>query len=124
MNAPIIIVVQNQTFTGTSSVSTPVSIADWITGADWTLYLTFSGCFAGVALVSVEDSADGFVDDIVQVVSVDLTGPIRPGTYVSYSFRRRELLSLRVGHANASTRISVTSPSSSCTVTLSIAEIK
>jgi hypothetical protein len=123
MNAPITIAL-NQPFTGTGSTSTPVSIADWINGSDWTLYLAFSGCFAGVALVSVEDSADGFVDDIVQVVSVDLTGPIYPGTFVGYSFRARELSSYRVGHLGASTRISVTSQSSSCTVTVSTAEIK
>jgi hypothetical protein len=123
MNTPIVIA-QNQTFTGTSSVSDAISVADWIDGSDWTLSLTVSGCFAGVALVQISDSVDGFISDNVQVASVDLTGPIYPGTYVSYSFRRRELSSFRVGHLGASARISVTSESSAASVTISVAEIK
>lgn len=123
MNAPIT-VVQNQTFTGTSSVSTPVSIADWISGSDWTLFVTISGCFAGVVLVSIEDSADGFAEDIQTIVAVNVTGPVNAGTFVTHSFRARELSSYRVGHLGASTRISVTSRSSSCAVTVSNAEIK
>lgn len=122
-NSPISIV-QNETFTGTSGVSTPTSIANWINGTDWTLFLTISGCFSGTVLISVEDSADSFVNDIQVVVAVNVTGPVNPGTFVGYSWRARELPSYRVGKLGATTRISVTSASSACAVTLSVAEIK
>lgn len=123
MNAPIT-VVQSQTFTGTCSISTPVSMADWPTGADWTLFVTISGCFAGVVLVSIEDSADGFAEDIQTIVAVNVTGPVNAGTFVTHSWRARELPSYRVGHLGATTRISVTSESSGASLTLAIGEIK
>jgi len=122
-NQPISLV-QNETFTGTRSVSTGVSIADWIAGSDWTLALTVSGCSAGPALVSVEDSADGFVDDIQVVATLTVAGPVNPGTWVSNSWRARELPSFRVGVVNAAARISVTSANSACSLTLAVAEIK
>jgi hypothetical protein len=122
-NAPISIV-ENQQFTGTSSASTPVNIANWLTGSDWTLALTVSACFAGAALISIEDSTDGFVDDIQIAATLSVTGPIHADTLVSHSWRARELPSFRVGVLNASARISVTSPSRGASVTLSIAEVK
>ena len=123
VNAPITIV-QNETFTGLNTVSSAVSIADWLSESpDFTLAVTVSGCFAGTVLISVDDSQDGFVADIQHVVQFNVTGPVNPGTYVGYSFRKREIPSLRCGVQGATCRLMVTSASSQASVTLSC-EIK
>lgn len=121
-NTPISIAVR-QTFSGVASFSTPVSIADWIDGSDWTLAVVVAASNIAVALVSIEDSADDFDTDIQVVATLDLQGAINPPTDVAVSWRRRELGDLRVGHLGATCRVSMTSPSSQASVTLS-AEIK
>ena len=117
-NAPIVIA-DRQTFSGVSSFSTPVPISYWFPGSDWTLSLLVAASFNGVALVALEDSCDNFVSDIQTVATVNLEGAINPPCDVAYSWRSRELPSFRVGHAGAEARVSVTSPSSACAVTLS-----
>jgi hypothetical protein len=53
-------------------------------------------------------------------VSLDLgAGAITSPSDFSTSWRQRELGSFRVGHAGATGRVSVTSPSSAASVTLS-----
>jgi hypothetical protein len=121
-NSPITIA-SRQTFSGVSSVSTPVDISNWIQGCDWTLHLLVASCFNGVATVDIEDSQDDFVDDIQVVATLDLTGAINPPTDVAMSWRRREIPSFRVGELGATCRVSVTSVSSQASVTLSC-EIK
>lgn len=122
MNDPIVLATR-QTFSGVSSVSTPVDISNWTQGADWSLFLLVASCFNGVATIEICDSQDGFVADIQAVASIDLTGPLNPPTDVANSWRRRELPSFRVGELGATCRVSVTSASSQASVTLSC-EIK
>ncbi len=81
-NTPISIAVR-QTFSGVASFSTPVSIADWIDGSDWTLAVVVAASNIAVALVSIEDSADDFDTDIQVVATLDLQGAINPPTDVA-----------------------------------------
>jgi hypothetical protein len=122
MNDPIIIATR-QSFSGVSSVSEAVSIADWVDGSDWTLFLLVGSCFNGVATVKICDSQDDFVADIQEVASMDLTGPLNPPCDTAYSWRKRELPSFRVGELGATCRISVTSVSGQASIQLS-SEIK
>ena len=118
-----IVIASRQSFDSVNTVSTPVSISDWIDGSDWTLFLLVASSNNAVAFVAIQDSIDGFVDDIQVVATLDLQGQIVPPTDVAMSWRRRELGAFRVGHQNAQARVSVTSASSGSAVTLS-AEIK
>jgi hypothetical protein len=122
MNDPIVLATR-QTFSGVSSVSTPVDISNWTQGADWSLFLLVASCFNGVVTVALTDSQDGFAEDIQEIVSLNLTGPLNAPCDLATSWRKRELPSFRVGELGATCRVSVTSASSQASVTLSC-EIK
>jgi hypothetical protein len=96
--------------TGTGSYTSggAVSFAYDISGitTDWTLrFIVESLTSTKKVLVAVEESADGFVADIRQILLVNVQGPITPVAPAQYSVRSYERPSARFGVSNARLRV-------------------
>lgn len=74
------------------------------------------------AVVCVQDSADGFVSDIVTLACANPSGAIGPAPSpgVTYTWSKYQLPSLRAGITNGRLRVSVQSLDGSATVTTSL----
>jgi hypothetical protein len=70
-------------------------------------------------IVSIQDSADGFVADIRTIALVDTSGTLPVGG-VTHSIRKYEMPQARFGVANARLRLYVTEIDSSSSVTLTL----
>jgi hypothetical protein len=103
------------TGTGAYTSGGKVSKAQDISGlaGDATIHIAVnSQTAAQSALICIQDSADGFVSDIVSVWCVNTTGGTATGFAIPpnwYSKRLYEIPSLRIGVSNAKLRLSVTS---------------
>lgn len=71
-------------------------------------------------LLAVQDSADGFVNDIKTLAVVNLTGAVALAAPLSYTWRGYDLPSIRLGLANGRIRMFVQSIDSSSSVTTSL----
>lgn len=105
---------------GVATMATDISA---LTG-DWTIKLVVNSLTAAKnAVLCLQDSADGFVSDIVTLACVNPSGPINSGatgSSVSYSWRRYQIPSLRIGASsgvsNARLRLNVTQIDGSASV--------
>lgn len=114
------------TGTGTYTSGGKVSIAKDVSGlsGDFTARIGFNGLTpAKNASVCLQDSADGFVNDIVSLWCVNLQGGSSSGFNVPpiwYTKRFYEIPSARLGVTNARFRLYVQSLDSGATVTTSL----
>ena len=113
------------TGTGAYSSGGVMSQATDISGftGDWTIDLRIEGLTAGKrALISVQDSTDGFVSDIKTLAVYNVIGAIanNQGQLLEHTFRAYELPSARFGTANGRLRLYVQSIDSSATVVASL----
>lgn len=110
---------------GTYSSGGKVSIAKDVSGlqGDYTLRININGLTATKnAMVCLQDSADGFVNDIVSLWCVGLQGGSSTGFYnppIGYSQRMYQVPSARIGVTNARMRLNVTQLDAGATVTAS-----
>jgi integrase len=109
------------TYTSGGKVSEAADISQFVTGSDFTAYITISGASTGRSDVCLQDSVDGFVNDILTLLCVDVSTPVNAGTADDYSFRAYQVPSLRAGVLNARLRVSVISQDPSTSVTVSAA---
>jgi hypothetical protein len=98
---------------GTYSSGGVVTKAQDISGlqGDFTLHLNANVTASKNALIAVQDSADGFVNDIVTLWETNVQGGQGSGFYVppqGFSMRAYQLPSMRMGVANARLRLFVT----------------
>lgn len=110
------------TGTGAYSSGGKVSIAQDISGlsGDFTARLVINGLTAAKnAVVCLQDSADGFVADIVTLACTNVSGAIAAGTAQSFTWRKYQVPSLRLGVTNGRLRVNVQQIDGSATVTTS-----
>jgi hypothetical protein len=106
------------TYTSGGKVGQAWDISGWApTGADWTAFITISGASGGKSNVCLQDSVDGFVNDVQTIMCVNQGTPVAAGTQKTYSWRAYEFPSLRTGVTNARIRLTVQSQDSGATVT-------
>jgi hypothetical protein len=91
------------------------------TGSDFTAYITITGASGGRSMPCLQDSTDGFVNDILTVACADVSGPVNVGTEVKYSWRAYQVPSLRAGVLNARMRVAVISQDGGASVTVNAA---
>ena len=113
------------TGTGAYSSGGKVSIAKDISALSgaFAVRLQVTGLTAAKnAVLCVQDSADGFVSDIVTLACANVSGPISAGSGVpvSYTWTSYQLPSLRAGVTNGRLRLNVSSIDGSATVTTSL----
>lgn len=111
------------TGTGTYSSGGVVTEATDISGlsGDNTIRLAISSLTSAAnVLISIQDSADGFVSDIKTLAVVNVTGAITSGTPQTYVFRQYSLPSARLGVTNGRLRLYVQSISGSSSVTTTL----
>jgi hypothetical protein len=112
--------------TGTYSSGGKVSQAYDVSGlsGDFTMRININGLTAAKnAVVCLQDSADGFVSDIVSLWCVNPSGGSSSGFYVppmGYTVRKYQIPSARLGVTNGRFRLSVQSIDGSATVTTSM----
>ncbi len=107
------------TYSSGGKVSEAADISQFVTGSDFTAYITISGASGGKSNVCLQDSVDGFVNDIQTLVCADISTPVYAGTAVGYSWRAYQVPSLRAGVLNARLRVSVTSEDFGASATVS-----
>lgn len=108
-------------YSSAGKVSIASDISQFVTGSDFTAYITISGASGGKSNVCLQDSVDGFVNDVQTLVCADISTPIFSGTAVDYSFRAYQVPSLRAGVLNARMRVAVISQDGGASVTVSAA---
>lgn len=106
----------NASYTSGGKVSQAWDISGW--SGDWTAYITISGASAGRSNVCLQDSVDGFVNDIQTLMCVNQATPVFSGTTKTYSWRAYRFPSFRMGVLNARARLTVQSQDSGATVTI------
>jgi hypothetical protein len=109
------------TYTSGGKVSEAADISQFVTSSDFTAYITISGASGGKSNVCLQDSVDGFVNDIQTLVCADISTPVYAGTAVDYSWRAYQVPSLRAGVLNARVRVAVISQDGGASVTVSAA---
>lgn len=107
----------NAAYTSGGKVSQAWDISGW--SGDYTAYIAISGASGGRSNVCIQDSTDGFVNDIVTHVCMDVSTTVNAGTVVQNSWRSYQMPSLRVGVTNARIRVSLQSQDSGASVTVS-----
>lgn len=110
------------TGTGAYSSGGKVSIAQDISGlsGDFTVRVVINGLTAAKnAVVCLQDSADGFVSDIVTLACTNVSGAVATGTSQSFTWRKYQVPSLRLGVTNGRLRVNVQQIDGSATVTTS-----
>jgi hypothetical protein len=102
------------------AVSQAFDISSWT--ADWTIRVRVESLTAAKnVLISVQDSADGFVSDIKTLAVYNVTGSTgASGPYVEFSVRSYQLPSARFGVTNGRLRLAVQSISGSASASLSM----
>jgi hypothetical protein len=109
------------TYTSGGKVSEAADISQFVTSSDFTAYITISGASGGKSDVCLQDSVDGFVNDIQTLVCADISTPVYAGTAVDYSWRAYQVPSLRAGVLNARMRVAVISQDGGASVTVTAA---
>jgi hypothetical protein len=107
---------------GAVSIVTDVSSYGSISGPqDFTLRLQIDSLTAAKsALVCIQDSADGFVSDIVTLACVNVSGPVQSAAPTAFTWRQYQLPTARMGVLNARLRLYVMSLNVGATVTTSL----
>lgn len=108
-------------YTSGGAVSEAANISEWVTGSDFTAYITISGASGGRSNACLQDSVDGFVNDIQTLVCADVSTPTAAGTAIDYSWRSYQIPSLRAGALNARMRVAVISQDGGASVTVTAA---
>jgi hypothetical protein len=111
----------NASYTSGGKVSEAADISQFVTGSDFTAYITITGASGGRSMPCLQDSTDGFVNDILTVACADVSGPVNEGTEIKYSFRAYQLPSLRAGVLNARIRVAIISQDGGASVTVTAA---
>jgi hypothetical protein len=109
------------TYTSGGKVSEAADISQFSTGSDFTAYITISSASGGKSMSCLQDSTDGFVNDILTLVCADISTPVYSGTAVDYSWRAYQVPSLRAGVLNARMRVAIISQDGGASVTVSAA---
>jgi hypothetical protein len=109
------------TYTSGGKVSQAWDISGWVTGSDWTFYLIINAATVGKSNICLQDSADGFVNDIQTLMCANISTTITANSPVSYSWRAYQFPSLRMGVLNARARITAQSQDSGATATVTAA---
>ncbi len=111
------------TYTSGGEVSEAADISQFVTGSDFTAYITISGASGGKSAVCLEDSVTGFsvTADIQTLICADISTPVFAGTVNEYSWRAYQVPSLRAGVLNARMRVAVISQDGGASVTVTAA---
>lgn len=110
--------------TGTGSYTSggKVSIAQDVSAltGDFTVRVTITALTAAKnAVVCIQDSADGFASDIVTLACANPSGAVVAGAPVTYSWRKYQLPSARVGVTNGRLRLNIQAIDGSASVSTS-----
>lgn len=114
----------NSAYTAGGAVSEALDVSGVL--APWTIRLRVEGMTAGAtALISIQDSADGFVNDVKSLAVVNVAGAITDalGAEVEHTWPGYMLPSARIGVMNGRLRVYVqtlTGTSPSVTTTLGV----
>lgn len=114
----------NGAYGGGGAVSKVLDISSYgsISGPqDFTLRLRIDSLTAAkTALVCIQDSADGFVADIITLACANVSGPIQSTAPMVFIWRQYQLPNARMGVLNARLRLYVMSLNIGATVTTSL----
>jgi hypothetical protein len=104
------------TYTSGGAVSQAVDISGW--SGDATLTVQVNTATVGDSLVCIQDSTDGFVNNILNHECIDVNTTVTTGAPLTYSWRLYQIPSLRLGTLNARIRVNVQAQVSMATINL------